>query len=318
MAPDPSPAPSPDSMEPDPAPEPSECAVTPGCEPGDPSEYDFDVPATFVNGMTVEEDKLVGGDVDGDGRVDNALGGFLGEVGRLVASLDINQQYVNTIQDGRLVFGLTWPSLTVGQDIRDVQDVELHFLPLSDVDGDPLRTDRFRALEEGFIEGSRTPRSRFAARIEEGVLTTEPGQFDMPFPIGQVILDLSLENVTIEGKVVVDELGIALDDVGLSGGFSVDKLVGLLNDFLVSDECSCADIDAPLISLDGCLGEADASACVDEKAICASLVASCGLLGQILLGNADLDIDGDGTNDALSVYLRMDGVGTRVEGVQRQ
>jgi hypothetical protein len=133
-----------------------------------------------------------------------------------------------------------------------------------------------------------------------------------------VVLNLTLEKVTIEGSVETDDLGIALKDVGLSGGMDIEKLIGLLNDFLVSDECACADIEAPLIALDGCLGQAEASSCMDEKAICSSLVASCELLGQILLGNADLDLDDDGENDALSVYLKMGGVGTRVEGLQPQ
>ena len=315
--PTPDPQPQPDPS-PEPQPDPGEdCAQIPGCEPGDPADYDYDVPASFVARVIIEQDPELGEDVDGDGAVDNALGAFLGDLSRLLAVLDINQQYADTIADGRMVFGATWPTLIRGEAVEDGQEVIADFLPLSDVDGDPAQTGRFRAQERGFIQGSLTPRMRFVGSVSGGVFTAGPGAFSMPFPIGEVVLELSLEQARLSGAISSDERGIEIDDMGLTGGFSVSGLVDVLNDYLLSGECPCLGLEAPLLSLDGCLGEADGSSCEGEQAICASVAASCGLLGQILTSNADLDLDSDGQNDALSVFLRMDAVGTRVEGVQR-
>ncbi len=298
---------------------PLTCEEIPGCEPGSPQDFDLDAPASVVTVVLMDPDPSVGEDLDNDGIPDNALGGLLEDLSRLLTVLDVNEQYAATIADGRLAFGAIWPTFFADGDLSEGSiDTVVAFLPLADVDGNPDTNALYDVLPEGFYEGSKTPTRIMLGVTEQGSVQVGTDRFVMPFPIGTQTLDVTLERVEMTGQVSLDGVGVAMVDGRMSGIFSVNDLLGTLDDYLRSPECACLGQTEPLLGIDGCLAPAqdDGGQCQGIEAICPALAASCEVLGELLSANADIDTDGDGQDDAISVLLRMELQGTVLRQVQ--
>ena len=97
----------------------------------------------------------------------------------------------------------------------------------------------------------------------------------------------------------------------------MSRLVETLDEYVRSSECACLGLEESVIGIDGCLVEPPSGdACTGEASFCAAIVAGCEVLGDVMLRNSDIDLDGDGENDAISVFLRMEMTGTTLTGVR--
>ena len=136
-------------------------------------------------------------------------------------------------------------------------------------------------------------------------------------------LSLSLYGVEMEADLSDDAAGIAMSNGYIAGGLPVQEFFDTFNTFLLSPACSCVDLDGPLFDLSqginggACTQSPDTSSCSGEVGgACAALVDGCVFFVPILGGQADLDLDGDGFEDAYSTYLTISAEGANLIGAQ--
>jgi hypothetical protein len=316
--PDGTPDAAPDST-PDPTPD-DPCAQV-DCVDGTPDDYDFSVPGSRFSSIILETDASVGADLDGDGDADNALGALLNDLGTLLGDADLNAQLAESIEEGSLSLGATWPSFADG--LADSGDADIHMFALVDPDDNPATTDEYLADRESFIEGTQSPIIQFnGASVSGGALTAGPSNFNLTVPLGEIALNVTISEAEIEGNLSEDAGGIAASGVTLAGVLSLENLIDALNAFLQSGQCTCLGLEGPLIDLSlgagpqACVGQFDDSTCADEgQDLCATIAGACILAVPVIAGQTDIDLDGDGTSDALSVFIRIEMEGTNISGV---
>ncbi|MEL6178658.1 MAG: hypothetical protein AAFS10_06875, partial [Myxococcota bacterium] len=116
----------------------------------------------------------------------------------------------------------------------------------------------------------------------------------------------------------VDGDGVALADGELAGAVPLTAVVDALNNFLASDNCACLELDGPLITGEGaafaCTGSPGGT-CSGDDAICGTIASACGLAVPIVVGQADIDLSGDGVSDSISVFIRIGASGATVTGL---
>ncbi len=285
-------------------------------------EYDYDVPASFLDHVHVEREGGV--DLNGDGRPDNALGALVSLLESMPGGPeDVDAILTEAIEDGTLAVGAAWPSFEAG--VADAASVDAHFFEFVDNDDDPETHDAFFVDRRSFELGTSVPRHRFngsvAANRVEGTASSFP--IATPFLGGLILADL--ESVQIEARVVESGDGIAVTEGTIAGVIPALQLYDGLNE-LYRNECDClgldpgedlfqvaVDEDRGTIDID-CHPDADDDACApDDNDLCSSLSVTCSVVG--IMGSVfDVDTDGDGINDGLSAYFSFTMVDTRLLG----
>jgi hypothetical protein len=289
------------------------------CVEGSPSDYAFDVPATFFHTIVIEEDDSIGLDVDDDGEIDNRFGPLLQALGEVFGG-DGNATIAFLIGRGDLRMGAAWPTLEGPVEMQD--DVTLDFFDLDDVDGNPSTRDHYRVDPASFLPGTATPRSRFArGTIAQSRYDAGPAPvFRMIFPLGNVLLPLVVTRAQVSGVVGQDENGLTFTQATVGGAIRYEDLIDALNAYLRSPICSCLQLDEPLIT-EGrlCTGEFETESCNSPtQEVCGAIAANCGLLVPILRGQTDIDLDDDRRADSYSVYIHLAGSGTHLDGLAEE
>ena len=292
-----------------------DCDNDPGCEQGDPEEYDFEVMGSFLSSIAVETSPSIGADLDGDGNPDNAFGGLFLDLGSILPMEDINDSLASAITSGELLMGATWPGLD--ESLSDGEGIQTHLFRLEAIEGGYL------ASRDSFISDSRTPASRFEGTLEGGLLISGPTDFVLPFSGDGFALDVTLSGAYLSGVLSTDEAGVAMAEGTLAGAVGVPDFMEVINDFLLSENCACLGLDGPMIDVslgavpEACVGQFDGEACASEgmENTCAQAASTCDLFVPLIYGQADLDLDGDGSLDALSAFVRIQMRGADIVGV---
>ncbi|MCB9665150.1 MAG: hypothetical protein H6732_13645 [Alphaproteobacteria bacterium] len=201
----------------------------------------------------------------------------------------------------------------------------------------------FYVYPESFRPGTGKPQVVFRKATKTGnKIHAEGGDFEIALVIQNVNLQLPVRDVTIDANIVVDTLGLAVSDGELSGYVVVDELFEAYNG-LVKSTCACASGLLDGKDLFTKVGDTWQRACqphdsnpsatppvvgvnevCDEpaEAVCENLIGNqialggaCALIGGAIGDVADLDLDGDGKNEALSVGLRAQGVPATLLGL---
>ena len=128
----------------------------------------------------------------------------------------------------------------------------------------------------------------------------------------------SPESVVVAGDdVFVSNVGAKLEPMARDGDGFVSRLDRQGG---IKALKWAAQLNAPkgLIAVDGvnisCTAEPNADACsTEENDVCGTIAGACGLLG-ILGGVLDVDSDGDGVNDSLSVVIGLEMDATVISG----
>jgi len=282
-----------------------------GGEPGTPADYDYSAQASFVDSILLETDPTIGDDVDGDGDNDNALGSLLGQLSGFLGDTDINATLAESIDSGSIALGATWPGYS--DTSTNIDFFQLQYV----TEGD---RSEFKADPDSFLPGSKTPRIQFKnAAITGGALVAGPSTFELSFPLSDTItLDLLADSARLKGGLSSDASGVTMVDGSLSGAVPLTSVIGALNAYVASDTCACVT-GGPLVDLSqgvgpqACNANIDASACPSGDT-CGTIVGACAFVVPILAGQADIDLDGDGTKDAISLYIHLTATGTNISG----
>lgn len=197
---------------------------------------------------------------------------------------------------------------------------------------------------QSFDEGTHPQASVPDASFEGSNVDAGPGKVVLNLAIESLgNLSLTINGATIDATVdegasnLEDGTGVVIEEGQLGGYVLLKDLIGLLNNLFTS--CECLDnpeesITYPLMEADDpdvipadCDSEDCQVACVDEvdgktgdcggssaNAVCENSGIICGVVGN-LTDVADLDVDGDGTPDALSIGALFDATGAQITGV---
>ncbi len=274
-------------------------------------------------------------DYTGNSEIDNALGETLLTVSAETFE-SVNASIAESIADESLLLMFEHAGLT---DLSASEDYELNFW-LGEYDGagdlfiDPASVDE-GIYPQAVVEN---------AIIQDGDLSAGPGSVALNIELLDTPLSLLISQTQIEAEVDMDnssiEDGVVLINGKLGGVIRLSDVYDGLNTF--TDSCDCYGLgdDEQLIDyeLDPSQGfvvscnagnsEADVceSVCLDDNgdpiedcddggaSTCATLAESCGMLG-ILPSFADIDLDEDGINDAISIGAKFTAEAAVVSGV---
>jgi len=226
-------------------------------------------------------------DIDQDGNPDNAMGGILGAL--VGAGLFTQQDMDDQINNGflLLLFELFAASLT------DDLAASVQFHMGADLDSDP--SDNFLGSEEFAIAAASPPNVSMGAKLTGGKLDGGPGDFQIPIPMGVTSIVVNLKQSHLTGDVS-------------SGGIANGQINGAM---------PWTDVDQQLIPAIADMTDATYKSSTTPQAtkdmikflldlnqdgtVTADEIRNSPLLKIIL--KPDLDLDKDGTKDAMSVGL---------------
>ncbi len=309
---------------------------------GDPSAYTFSGQASFVSGMRIpspDTDPCCF-DYTDDGAPDNALGTLLDSLSGLLGDSDVNGMIQSSIEDGTIAILLEYVGLddATSDDSLTMNGFYGAYASL-DANGNPdyatalTGEGHFTADASSFIEGTAVPLISFAgAKIEAGVLQAGPSLFTLNFPLMGMVLSASVSGTQVEATVTANANGKGLDftDAKLGGYVKGEDLASAVN--AIANGCDCLGLTTDLITFNplatepklacdpAAQADVDANTCTDaDGSICTGLAGYVGTGGLVCTGlfllAMDVDSDGNGKADSISVGVRLDGVAATIDGL---
>ena len=299
-------------------PPPARCAADPSTQVWAPASV---VDSFFIEGTA--DEAICCFDYTDDGDIDNSLGQNLANFGFLG---DINTSITDSIAAGSLVLVLEHDGL---DDLANDDDFNIHFFIAAHEDETAFAADGFLANSNlvlldpvSFDEGSHPQALLPDASNTGGAVTAGPGAvkieielFDSPL---QLTISLARTEVDIDAaNSTLDGAGVALSGGQLGGVIKVSDIFVAVNEF-AAGACECLGLGAtPLVDVDTgmCSPDADAMACeTAEEDTCNTVAGACNLFGAVGLF-ADVDLDGDGLNDSVSIGASYTAVGATINGL---
>jgi hypothetical protein len=284
-----------------------ECTLA---ETGD--DHDFLVSQVFLPDDQASSE-TIGMDLDGDGVVDNKLGLIVATLADTSPSFDVNAEVNDDIQSGHILMVLRERVDQFGDD--DV--VVTQILKGEITDASPL----FEGNDELALHADADTDDFVCGRLTTNELMAGPAEaVDMPFPLpGMGALMFNLRQVQLLGTTT--ETGWT--EVMLGGGVPEEQIDSVLYPALLQwmNELIQADPNDELAqgmimlldglcdnTLEGCestvqgAGECDNTA---DPPVISETELRCSRMMSTAL-SPDVDLDGDGTPDAISVGLRIE------------
>ena len=213
------------------------------------------------------------------------------------------------IADGSLALGLAWMDL---DDMSSDDTVTLWILNLEDQDGVAGPPGDYLVTADSFNADGRAFNELAPATVVSGVVATAERHISLPIPLfpGMDASGLAIRRAILDGDISADGDGAALDNGTLTGAIPVSAVYQATNAY-VGSTCPC--IGDNLLSDSGeCIG--DSSTCSDST--CSQIGSLCGVIVSFISRATDIDLDGDGTPDALSVAIGIEAEGTVLDGLE--
>lgn len=275
-------------------------------------------------------------DFDGDGDPDNGLGKLLADFGGFLGLPlpEANVTLQEAIDDGSLTIIFEHEGL---EDLAG-DDFDINFL-LGELDGiDTITTDGSatnpvlidpQSFDEGSFPQARIPNATLA---DDGSVTAGPGNARLQLELLGATINLAIRQAQVNAMVPetpasdLEDQGVFLMEGELGGFTTVADLFDALNTF--AETCTCLGIPdgEQLISYDpndplngettscNSTAEDNADSCTGDQDTCGTIASNCGLVTQVGGGLADLDTDGDGAPDAISIALKFTAAGANITG----
>lgn len=181
-----------------------------------------------------------------------------------------------------------------------------------------------------FVPGTGEPLVNFdPASMTAGVMSGGPTTGAIVFPIGTLLINVTLQEAEIAGNATLSMDGVAYTQGTVSGYILLSDIMNGLNEIAASPACSCLGLTGPLYEQDAsgdwsgnCVSNT-ASLCPDVSQQTCRLIAGdsfssgeiCTTLPILLPGQTDIDSNGDSEYDSLSIGLEWTGVNAEITGV---
>lgn len=302
------------------------------------ADYEFSGTYSYINALQVpDEDDECCFDLTGDGEIDNRLGPILDLVGGFAGDdFDIADTLEGALIDDSFGLILEYRDL---DGLTPGDDFGVSVFIASDAEG--AGADSWADRDDGngtFVidaasfddHGGKTAGSQMEfniADINGGTLTAGPSTFLLSLDVGSFsddledlgVFSLGIEAARIEAELEEHDNGIAtIDAVGgleqgmLGGAVPIGELLTIVNE--LAAECTCSGLDGADLAMaeviDGevdvfCNPDATPGNCANaEGLICEHLKTVCDM-APVLTNFLDVDVDGDGADDSISLGLRL-------------
>jgi len=244
----------------------------------------------------------VGMDLDGDGLIDNQIGRLLGELHGLLG-LDLQATLDKQLAAGKAIvlYDLRARSLV------DDSDVELKAFIGADLDGTPA--NNFSGVESFAVKGSTVGTAVLPAAIAASKLastTPERGFVSLPFLSETTVLPLRATRM--QATVGPD----GMSEGYLAGAIPVNEAVDRLAPVLAAELdrlYKLPTVSPTMVQAFRVLLDIDGDGTITDDELKASNAFG------FLLHSADIDTDGDGTPDAISIGIGFRSVPCQILGV---
>ena len=267
-----------------------------------------------------------------DGEIDNKTGLILQALSGLLYR-DANIEIVERIAAGTTV--ILFEFRVVYDDIPNNQSIIMSFF-YGSIDGctddncsvqtEAATGDGIFSVSEDFFESDSngctgTPSIKsgpIQVHVENYHLVAGPFQFILPLPISSFVLELEVQNVWIEADLTYDSNVITLTNGKLGGTIPVVSFIDGFNQY-AREWCSCLEIlNGNQLMICEITSDAFVGQCVqfenncDYDSSCDWFGNLCSMLTNIIAGQADIDTDGDGVVESLSVGITFEAVSAQV------
>jgi len=280
---------------------------------------------------TISKDYIEGG----TSHYDNSLAVLSSAVGSL---FDLQQTLTDSITGGSLVV------------LLDHQGVNAATLPdhfkLAQLSGTfdagttPLDAaagnGQFLVTRDSFAPASGEPENfAFPALMDSTSVAAGPFDFGLVLPLPGAPVEVPISQTELRGDHgAITSAGIAYTNGTLSGYIDQGDVYGAMNTLLASPQCACLGLSGDVFTQlpDGswtatCVFNASGLCTLPEEQLCVTLAGDnpfggsppqiCTLIGGILTGAADLDLDGNtATYEGLSIGLAFTTQNAQVNGVE--
>ncbi len=268
------------------------CACTgTECEAGEWTSGD--VPGSPLTVLATLPEGGPAWDLDGDGMPDDSFTFVLRELFRAVG-VDLDEQFAGAIENGELSVAA----------VPFAYEGRIDLPSVSTVDGSELTVDPADIHPTEAVTRSRLSGMR---EVEDGVYEGDGGFLRVPFPMGR--------RASIEVPIHVRRSRVELDEDGsmrgqIGGFLTADEFVGALNAYFASEQCTCLEGDLQIESLPGGFYSCPVGNTQACEGRCGTVYGLCGFYLHIVLGQVDVDTDGDGELDAGGIHLTFETSGT--------
>ena len=288
---------------------------------GPPSEFGEDV--SVISEMVIaaaNEPEDCCFDFDGDGQVDNGVGGLLSSLGMFLGDVDLDGSLAEAIADGSITIVLEADGL---DDLENDDSVDVRGYVGYYEDGEVL-------IQPGSFNEDGTPLVHFTqGEVIDGVATMGPNDFQTSLPLAGINLSLEVKDARGQTEVSAGSDGEHFDmtDGRLGGLIPFGDIVQTLN--TVAATCECLDLEGgsmfdlngeDSISCSSAFDDANPSCSDSDGDLCTGLAGIADqkfLVCNIGLGliKPDIDTDFNGKGDHFSIGLRFEGEATEISGL---
>jgi hypothetical protein len=290
-------------------------------------------PGTFLNEFRIEGGGVCCRDFDGDQTVDSALGDLIGSISGILQINDFNEDIIAPqVASGDIVFLFEYaywsdpvedPALEFN--LMFGQDTDADFAPNMAGTGDFL-------INPTSLDSNGDPKSSFpSASVSNGHLRVPSGSAPLVLPVGTDLVETRVDDLRIDADVVGGTADlhtsgrVELTDGEISGVVTLEQMFSSLN--TVAASCGCFSTTAVFVesSPDSWTCEAtqaDKTACSGVSSMCETLstptgdgFVNCGSIANLISDAADVNLDDDAPEEALSLGATFNGVGASIVGV---
>ena len=265
-----------------------------------------------------------------DGDIDNKLGNLLNSLSGML-SLDSNSVIAERIGAGSTVLLFEFREFDDGASddpsiIMPFFYGKIHGCSENDcsVQSDAVAgngaftaSEDFFEIDSGGCTGTPLIKSE-QAYVESNHLVVGPSVFIIPLPIMWIILDVEIQNSLLEADLSYEPSGITMTNGKLGGAIPIASIIDGFNQY-VSESCRCLEVanGNNLVTYeitDSFYVQCNevSNNCGGENEDCQMFGDMCGMIFNLIAGQADIDTDDDGVTESLSVGLNFEGVSAQV------
>ncbi len=264
-------------------------------------------------------------DYTGDGQPDNGLVNLLHLLAGLLGDVDVNEELASAIQAGLII------TLFEFRGVGDWQSqpaCSVAFYQGADTNDDfsdnldPAHAGDVLVTPES-LDPEGQPLALFeTAAIDAGFLQAGPGQVILDIPLMEgMLIHAVLDDARIEAAVTADTsvypLLVRLDEGRLGGYMAREVILDALNGFAAAG-CACLMLPGPLVDIvaNRCSTEGQPDLCTGSgEDMCAQLYEYCPTAVGMMPYLMDVDSDGDGRRDSLSLGAYFTAIPAHIVGI---
>ena len=244
--------------------------------------------------------KTVGMDLTGDGKVDNRLGDLLAGITTIHPTLDLNKDLAEMIAKAELLLLQELRSRTV----LSSPTARMQFFFGRDLDKDP--NDNFSGKEWLGLDPKLPSAAPMSGSITKGAATFGPGDMAFPVALGQVYVVVTLKKARLTATVAKSGMTNGV----MAGAVTLTDVEGILLPGLATELTRQYHLSTLTPNGKKFIEFFDAN---KDGTVSVKELTTNTLIKSVILDQPDVDTNGDGKPDAMSVGVAFNSVPCNIQ-----